>query len=315
MRIAVVGPGATGLFFASSFAAAGFTVVLVDHDPERAAFLNSQGITQVSGEERVTRSIPVVTHPGALEPFDLALLTVKAGQTAPAARLAKCFLAPEGQVLTLQNGIGAGEILGSLFEPSRVLLGTTSQGVTLLSCGAFRRGGEGPTRIGALEPGGEPALAVVDAFNSAGIPAVWEERIESALWLKLAINCGINAITALTNVRNGGVALIPDASALALDAVAEVAAVAKALSIALPPAQELGARVLEVAVATGKNRSSMGQDVDRHRPTEIEFINGALVREAEREGIEVPVNRTLARLVRTLEAGYAEGSKEAPWRR
>lgn len=315
MRIAVIGPGATGLFFASQLAAAGLAVVLVDYDPDRAAFLNTQGIIQVVGEERITRSIAVVTHPGALEPFDLALLTVKAGQTEAAARLAKVFLGDTGLVLTLQNGIGAWEILAGLFEPERVLLGTTSQGVTLVSCGVFRRGGEGPTRIGALLSSTAPKSEVVDAFNAAGIPAVWEERIESALWLKLAINCGINAITALTGIRNAGVATIPDASGLALEAVGEVAMVAKALGIALPESDELGAKVLEVARATGENRSSMGQDVDRGRATEIEFINGALVRAAERIDVNAPVNRTLARLIRTLEAGYSEASKEAPWRR
>ncbi|MBW1712052.1 MAG: 2-dehydropantoate 2-reductase, partial [Deltaproteobacteria bacterium] len=126
--------------------------------------------------------------------------------------------------------------------------------------------------------------------------------VRPVIWNKLLINVGVNAITALTGLKNGQILDIEPTRDLVKAAVEEALAVARALEIeVLDRAVE---HVFEVARATAGNRSSMGQDVDHRRPTEIEAINGAIVDKARALGLEVPVNQTLTGLIKTLEAHY-----------
>ena len=153
-------------------------------------------------------------------------------------------------------------------------------------------------------PGGDPAPAVKTAefLTAAGIATEAVTDVRSVVWRKLLINVGINAITALTNIKNGQILDLESTVSLSRAAVTEAMAVARALGIAVR--EDAVDHVLEVARATGGNRSSMGQDVDHKRRTEIMAINGAVVRAARRAGLEAPVNETLTCLVETLEKHY-----------
>ena len=124
------------------------------------------------------------------------------------------------------------------------------------------------------------------------------------MWDKLLVNVGINAITALTGIRNGELLDLDVTRVLCGDAVREAMAVATAQGVTIR--EDAVDHVYEVARATAANRSSMGQDVDHGRPTEIEAINGVIVREAERMGLQAPVNRTLTALIQTMQAHYEE---------
>ena len=146
---------------------------------------------------------------------------------------------------------------------------------------------------------------MADFFSKAGIETEVAEDVRSIVWGKLLINVGINAITALTGIKNGELLDLEATQALSRAAVEEAAAVAKAQNIAVR--EDVVAHVLEVARATGANRSSMGQDVDNRRLTEIGAINGVVVKEAERLGMPAPVNQTLTALVETLQAHYRKG--------
>lgn len=305
MRIAVIGPGAMGILLSSRLFDSGADVTLIDRDRDRAVSLASIGVTlaEISGETK-TRRIPVATAESAGGDFDLAVITVKAAQTQGAAKAAAALLAPGGAALTLQNGVGGADVLARVLGPGRVLVGVTAQGATLLERGRARHGGEGPTVVGPFDPGGSGRPEVVELFVRAGLETRWESDVRPFVWRKLAVNCGINAITALTGAKNAIVRSSPDAASVCRAAVREVLSVAGALGVDLGGAEELATHVLSVAERTGLNRSSMGQDVDRRRATEIEFINGAVVRFADDLGIPVPVNETLARLVRALESTF-----------
>jgi 2-dehydropantoate 2-reductase len=146
---------------------------------------------------------------------------------------------------------------------------------------------------------------LVEALSKAGFETHLEKGIDSLVWSKLVINVGINALTALTGLPNGRLLDFPQTRALMGDLVAEAARVAKARGVPLSYTEPL-AMVYTVAEKTGRNRSSMLQDFDRRRPSEIDFINGAIVREAESLGLEAPVNRTVTRLVQALDALHAE---------
>jgi 2-dehydropantoate 2-reductase len=313
MRIAIVGPGALGCLFGAFLGRAGHVVTLVGRNEEKARLLRREGIKLWEGD-RLSR-VPVeatVSPPqaGGVAPSDLVLILVKAYDTEKAAETALPFLGPETPVLTLQNGLGPADLLAGRLGAPRILAGVTAQGATQLAPGEVRHGGNGPTLLGYhASPAAAPREDIVAAFNGAGLSTRWESDIVKTIWKKLAVSCGINALTALTGIRNGVVAEHPDARALCADAVRETARVAAALGIDLGDPGELAAWVESVARATAINRSSMGQDVDHRRHTEVGFINGAVARLADVHGLDAPVNRTLARLVTTLETGFTRNTK------
>jgi 2-dehydropantoate 2-reductase len=174
---------------------------------------------------------------------------------------------------------------------TRALLGVTEQGATLVAPGRVRPCGDGPTHIA-----GPDSLAAV--FRSAGLDAraVDPARGASLAWGKLAVNAGINALSAILRVPNGQLLARPEALTLLECAANEVAEVARAKGIVLP-FPDAAAQARRVARATSSNLSSMLQDVLRGVPTEIDAINGAVVREGARLGVPTPANETLLRLL------------------
>jgi 2-dehydropantoate 2-reductase len=304
MRIAIIGPGAMGCLFGALFSRRGFSVTLIDHDPERAALLNEVPIEVEDGEESFFAPVRASANYKNAGTFELVLLTVKAPQTRAATVVIPSLLGEKGLLLSLQNGIGTSDILAEVVGPGRLLIGVTAQGATLLGPGNIRYGGRGMTTIGPVKGGNSSGQEVVNVLNQADITASWAEDVTPHIWKKLAANCGINAVTALTGAKNLTIATDPNANALARAATLEVARVASALEINLGDPEELAKWVIDVARATAKNRSSMGQDVDLRRATEIEFINGSVARLGTELGIATPVNQTLTRLVLTMTGVY-----------
>lgn len=294
-----------GCLLGGYLARGGEDVVLVDPWAEHVEALNRDGLSLWEGSELTRVPVRAVGVGAPVRPADLVLLLVKAPRTRSALPALPPLLTGGGAVLTLQNGVGAADLLADELGAERVLVGVTAQGATLLGPGEICHGGSGETLVGGYR-GDHPLLgAVVRALQGSGIPSRRAPDIWASVWKKLAVNCGINALTALTGIRNGRVPEIPEAADLLRDAVREAAAVARAGGLDLGAPDALADQVLAVATATAANRSSMGQDVDRASPTEIDFINGAVVREGLRLGVPTPVNTTLTRLVKTLEASFS----------
>jgi 2-dehydropantoate 2-reductase len=236
---------------------------------------------------------------------ELVLIFVKSTQTQSAAESAALLAGRSGWVLTLQNGMGNVETIAENIPPSRILAGTTAHGATMLKAGYIRHAGAGPTTVGMWagdEKGFHIARKIADQFTQAGIESAAVEAIRPVIWDKLLVNIGINAITALTGIKNGQILDLEVTQELSRVAVEEAATVARARGIEIR--KDPAAHVFEVAAATAANRSSMGQDVDQRRPTEIKAINGFVVREAQSMGITAPVNKALTALVETMEAHY-----------
>jgi 2-dehydropantoate 2-reductase len=220
-------------------------------------------------------------------PADLAIILVKAWQTRAVASHLTDYLRPDGIAISLQNGLGNLELLGE-----RVAPGVTAMGATLLGPGHVRSGGQGLTQMVAPD-------WVVDLFRESGLEALRcnADEAEGLLWGKLCVSCGINALTALLRIPNGGLLERPDASFLMVRAARECATVAERKGIALPFSDPV-LHVREVADRTATNRSSMLQDILRGAPTECDAINGAVAREGGRLGTPAPVNEILWLLVR-----------------
>ncbi|RPI79183.1 MAG: 2-dehydropantoate 2-reductase [Desulfobacteraceae bacterium] len=302
MNFFIVGAGAMGCLFAARLQKAGFKVFLRDYLPDRAALINRKGlrVEGIDGEYEV--EVPTLTTPPAFKP-EAVLICVKAYATAVAAQAVKEWLPPEAVIVTMQNGLGNVETLEQIFGPDRVLGGVTSEGATTLAPGRIRHAGRGDTVIG---PSRHPqTAAIAAAFNAAGFKTRTIEKVDNLIWSKLIVNVGINALAAITRLKNGRLPALAGAKTVMEIAVKEAVAVAQAKQIQLSYPDPL-ARVLEVCRLTADNIASMLQDVLKHKQTEIDYINGAIVREGERLAVPTPVNQALTALVHAIQESYED---------
>jgi 2-dehydropantoate 2-reductase len=305
MKIAVVGAGAMGSLFGTLLAEDGNEVWLYDIREDHIHAVNQNGLrVEYEAKTRKVR-LNATTNPDRIGKSELVLIFAKSTQTGSAAKTAAQLSGRTGLVMTLQNGMGNADTIAEYVKPNRILAGTTSHGATLLGAGNIRHAGKGPTIIGiwgGAEKEFKIARHTAAMFTHAGIETTAVKEVRAVIWDKLLINVGINAITALTGIKNGQILDLESTRELSNLAVEEAAAVARAQGIEIR--EDPMSHVFQVAVATGPNRSSMGQDADHRRPTEIGSINGFVVREARRLGLAAPVNQTLTALVETMEAHY-----------
>jgi 2-dehydropantoate 2-reductase len=307
MKIAIVGAGAMGSLFGALLAEGGHEVWLFDIWQDHINAVKQNGLTvEREGKTRKVR-LNAASDRRQIGESELVLIFVKSTQTQSAAESAALLAGSNGRVMTLQNGMGNAEIIAEHTPPNRILAGTTAHGATMLKAGSIRHAGAGPTTIGMWADGEKEfqvARQIADQFTQAGIESAAVEAVRPVIWDKLLVNVGINAITALTGIKNGQILDLEVTRELSRAAVEEAASVARAQGIEIR--KDPVAHVFQVAAATAVNRSSMGQDVDRRRQSEIKAINGFVVHEAESMGIAAPVNRTLTALVETMEAHYCE---------
>jgi 2-dehydropantoate 2-reductase len=302
MKVAVIGPGALGCLLAAKFSLAGEHVRLVDHRPDRARLLSRRGLLLHTQEGTATKVEIAAGLAREVGPVDLAILTVKAHQTAAAVAALPPLLASGGVALTLQNGLGNLEEMARVVGPDRLLGGASILGATRLGEGEVLLAGLGPTYIG-LPPGSrvsaDEAAAVAALFRRAGLPCDLKADIVAVLWEKLLVNVGINPLTALLRVKNGDLLDNHPAWELAVAAASEALAVARASGIAL--AADPSTRLREVCIATAANRSSMLQDILAGRQTEIGALNAQVAARGDSHHIPTPVNHCLSQLIRALE--------------
>jgi len=295
-----------GSLFGGRLSLSGNDVVLYDIDRQHVEAVTIEGLAI---EDASTGTVTVArprasTDPRSVEDADLLIVFVKSTATQEAAAQFAARVRPDVIVLTLQNGLGNEEILKRAFGPARTAAGVTSQGATFLRPGSIRHAGRGPTHICMSDGKNDRLSPVCAAFEAAGFETHVSADVASLIWSKLVINVGINALTAIMNQPNGGLLESDETRAIMADLVEEAVAVARARGIRLTHADPL-AVVCDVARKTGTNRSSMLQDFDRGRASEIEVMNGAIVREAAHAGLPVPVNTTIVRLIRALEKARA----------
>ncbi|MGA2974848.1 MAG: 2-dehydropantoate 2-reductase [Spirochaetia bacterium] len=302
MKISIIGSGAMGSLFGGRLSRAGQDVVLYDVYREHIEKVSADGLAiEDAGSGAVTLVRPKASlDPCATEGSDVFIIFVKSTSTEDAAAEFTPFAGKETIVLTLQNGLGNEAIIRDHFGPSRTAAGVTSHGATFLGPGRIRHAGTGPTHVSMADGRNEKLAPLAEALRAAGFETHIEKDVASLVWSKLLINVGINALTAITNQTNGKLVESEETKTLMAELVTEAAAVAKARGIRLTYEDPL-ATVFDVARRTGANRSSMLQDFDRNRRTEIDFMNGAIVREAAAAGIPVPVNATITRIIKAME--------------
>ena len=303
MRVTFIGAGAMGGLFGSLMTEAGLNVQLVDIWEEHVEMIKDKGLRiDCDGQIRHV-NLDIYTDYRLTRPADLVIVFVKGPQTVEAASAAAEIIAPDGMALTLQNGLGNADILAKALDPEMVITGTTSYGSMVLGPGSIRHAGIGPTVIGPWAGGDLNKVAVMAKILTKGsIETEVKADVKALVWNKLMVNVGINAIVALTHIKNGQLVDLEITKELSRAAVEEGLAVAKALGINVR--KDAVEHCWWVAEETAKARASMGQDVDAKRQTEIETINGAIVRLGKELGIETPINFALTALITTWQNSY-----------
>jgi 2-dehydropantoate 2-reductase len=272
---------------------------MVDRHTDRAELIGSRGIimTGISGD--FTVAVQATADATKVRAAELVMICVKSYDTAVAVGGLPRELAEDCAVLTLQNGLGNVELIAERFGAERSYAGTTALGATLLGPGQVRHSGQGVTTVGRFKGAPDERVdKIVELLNDAGFETHAVTDVTVALWTKVVVNAAINPLTALTGVRNGRLVEMPEARELLARVVRECAEVARTQGVTDDPLP----RVEEICRKTAQNVSSMLQDILRGKRPEIDSINAAVVREAERQGIPAPVNEALARLVGVLAA-------------
>src|SRR6056297_23359 len=306
MKIAVLGSGAMGCLYGGCLAESGCDVTLIDVWKEHVDAINSKGlhIEGLSGD-RVIKNIAAVTDLKSLDNVDLLIVFVKATMTREAMEKAAELVGEKTVVLTLQNGLGNVEKIGEVVGNDKVIAGITAHGSTMLGPGHIKHAGTGDTNIGELDGSRTERLEKISrVFEDSGFPVNLSSNVLGLIWDKLMVNIGINALGALTGLKNGQLLEYEETEKLLESLVKEAWDVAKKKGIELgsDPVQH----TKEVARMTAGNRCSMLQDISKKRFTEIDVINGAIVKEGEKLGIKTPVNGVVTKLIKVREKTYSE---------
>lgn len=309
MQIAVVGAGAMGSRFGAELQRAGHVVLLVDPWSAHVDAIQERGGLLVDGDTEstlvpVSASLPASSS-GRME---LILVFGKAMQTASLIRSASHLVSKSTIVLTLQNGLGNIEALGEVVPRQNLVAGVTTIGTELLGPGRIRSLGTGDTYVMQVDGATGTAVgAVVDAFADSAIPVTTSSDVQSMIWTKVAFNCVLNTLCTLMQCPVSTLRLYPGFFDVAEEMINEIVQVAAAEGVTVDPVEVRS--IIEGATdpkASGHHLPSMLQDLLNERPTEIEHLNGEVVRRGERHAIATPVNRLIHHLVRMAVATRPE---------
>ena len=305
----VVGAGAVGSFYGAMLARAGHPVTLVARAPHVEA-IRARGLQLSMGGEVHRVPLAASTELEAVRGADLVLFCVKSTDTDAVARQIAPLLAPQALVMSLQNGVDNAETLARHVRqpvvPVAVYVATA-----MPEPGVVQHHGRGDLVIGPLDAAAaqdaalaERLQALVSLFASAQVPVRISPDVVGELWSKLMVNCAYNAISALAQQPYGRMAALPEIRELQRAVVHEVVAVARAAGRPMDLEAALAA-MERIAVAMPGQRSSTAQDLARRKPTEIDHLNGAIVRRGAELGVPTPVNQALLALVKLAEVANA----------
>ncbi|TFY97507.1 ketopantoate reductase family protein [Ramlibacter rhizophilus] len=303
MHVAVLGAGAVGSYFGAMLARAGHEVTLVARAAHVQA-IRQHGLLLDAVDFREHVQLRADTQASAVAGAQLVLCCVKSTDTAATAAELRPHLAPDALVLSLQNGIENAPTLQALL-PQRVVPAVVYVAVEVVAPGCIRHRGRGELVI-AEDPRDE---ALAARLRGAGIPVRTTPNLSGAQWDKLIVNCAFNALSAIPQLPYGPLLQGEGVRDVMADLTRECLAVAEAAGV------QLTADPWDALQRTGRQlgqSSSMAQDLARGRRTEIDHLNGYVVRRGAALGVPTPANRMLVALVKLLEEKSANGRGAAP---
>jgi 2-dehydropantoate 2-reductase len=291
IRVAVLGAGAVGCFFGGMLARAGHQVTLIGRRLHVEAFRkNGLHFEGLKFDERI--AVDASTEPAAVRGARLVLFCVKSTDTETAAAQIAPHLDADAIVVNLQNGVDNTERI-QLKVSQPVVAACVYVATEMAGPGHLKHHGRGDLVIG-------PNAQVKAWFESAGVPAAISDNIAGELWAKLVLNCAYNAISAIAQLPYGRMIQGAGVRDVMRDIVEETLAVAKASGVRMAP--DMLERTLKLAEAMPTQYSSTAQDLARGKPTEIDHLNGYILRKGAALGIATPANQALYALVKLLES-------------
>ena len=309
MKIAIVGCGAMGSVFGGLLADAGNDVLLVGRNAEHIRTINACGLrVEGASGDRIVQARATTTV--VAEPMDLVVLAVKATQVRDVCAQAKLLLGPDTVVLAMQNGLGSAEIIAQALGEEHVAVGIAAGfGAALRGPGHVYHNGMDAIRIGGyttLDP--KRVEQVATAWRGAGFNAKAVPDILAMQWEKLICNVAYSAPCAVTGLTIGQVISDPDIGPISRAAATEAWRIAMSAGIAIAVPDPV-AHVLEFGTRIPNAKPSMLIDHELSRASEVDFINGAIPKEAARVGLEAPVNTTLVGMAKFRERAFARGGE------
>ena len=303
MKICFLGAGALGSALGGVLTEGGNDVRLIDVWAGHVDAMNARGLVLREGGGERAIAVDARTSPDGIGTADLVVVLVKSYHTREAIENARSLVGPDTVVMSLQNGLGHEEILAEVVGRQRVLAGKTYAGGVLLAPGQVIAGTKGKhTCIGELDGSVTPrATRIAETFTRAGLATEVSANIVGTMWDKLLINIATGALAGITRLPYGGLYAVPEVEGCALAAVGEGIAVARALGVKLVSERPEDAWKLAAEGLPAEFKTSMLQSIEKGAPTEVDFINGAVVRAGERAGVPTPVNRTLVACVKGIE--------------
>jgi 2-dehydropantoate 2-reductase len=293
MNIAVMGAGAVGCYYGGMLARGGHAVTLIGR-PQHVAAVQREGLFLDSRSFQVHVPIAASSDASAVAGAELVLFCVKSTDTESAAAAIAPHLGADTVVLSLQNGVDNAERLQAAL-PQAVVPAVVYVATEMAGPGHVKHHGRGDLVIGASTR----SQALAELFIGAGVPVQVSDNVAGELWTKLIVNCAYNALSAVSRLPYGRLVEGEGVPAVMRDLVHECLAVAKAAGVAVPG--DTIASVPGIARAMPGQFSSTAQDLMRGKPSEIDHLNGYVVRKGAALGVATPVNRVLHTLVKLLE--------------
>jgi 2-dehydropantoate 2-reductase len=304
VKLAIVGCGAMGRLFAAHLAAAGKEVWAYDIWAEHVAALARDGvIVHRGGTHRVVKlnATADATAPGIV---DVALIFTKFGATRDAAIAAKKLIGPATLLVTLQNGLGNVEIIRTSYPDNPLLFGFTPLTSEVRAPGVIEASGAGRTCLWSNSGIVTPAMTMFcESLTQSGIDAALTPDIQTEIWQKLIVNCCFNPVCALTDLTVGQAMAQPDTATLIDGVCAEILALASAIGVVLN-AQVARRYLQDIGTSARDHFPSMVADMRARRLTEIDCLNGAILRGCQHHGIPAPFNQSLVSLIRMKQSGW-----------
>lgn len=309
MKICMLGAGALGCAIGGALTEAGHEVWLVNRNLDQVNAMRRSGlIRRVNGVDSslAVRAAPdcseIAASSGAL---DLVIVLVKSFHTREVIQSALSIVGDHTVIMSLQNGLGHEEVLADVVGRAKVLAGKTYTGGVMLAPGHIISGiKDKETLIGELDGSvTERVQRIAAVFNDAGLITTVSQNIMGTMWDKLLVNVATGALSAITRLPYGELYQVPEVQAIAIAAVAETMAVAKASGIALETTDPHAPWVKAAAGLPYEFKASMLQSLENGSVTEIDYVNGAVVRQGAKCGVPTPVNQALVACVKGVERG------------
>jgi 2-dehydropantoate 2-reductase len=307
-HIAVVGAGAVGSFYGAMLARVGHRVTLIGRPAHvQATTRNGLKLDLASSSATEVIQIEASTELSSLRSADLVLFCVKSTDSASVALQIAPYLSPHALIMSLQNGVENAALIAQ-HVPQAVIPCVVYVATEIPAPGCVKHHGRGELVIGTMQVSrlSDPQKTlqeIVELFGSAQVPVQISQNVMVELWSKLMINCAFNAISGLAQIQYEKLAALESVRITQAAVVKEVIAVALADGIHLSEAVALQA-VAQISVTMGSQKSSTAQDMARSKPSEIDHLNGFIVRRGLALGVATPVNQALFALVKLLESAY-----------